>query len=62
MICLAGNNIENYYQLQFLLKDNYHYSVDEYDNLVPYERDIVVALVKDKEERKKMEAEAQKRH
>jgi hypothetical protein len=56
MIILAGNDISNYYQLLFLIKDGYHYSIEEYDNLVPFERDIIISMIKDKEERKKLEA------
>lgn len=44
------------------MKEHYHWTLDEYDSIAPYERDIIVQMIKENEEKKKQEqAELQAR-
>lgn len=42
-----------------MLKDNHHFTIHEYDMMIPYERDIYVSMLVDK--LKKEEADRMKR-
>jgi len=39
-------NLENYYRLNFALIQYHKYSLTELENLIPWERDIYVGLLK----------------
>ena len=40
-------DLENYYRLNFSLMQYHKYSLTEIENLIPWERDIYVSLLKD---------------
>lgn len=47
----------NYYQVNFQLMNNYHYSLDEVEMMIPWEREIYLTMlledIKEKTERSK---------
>jgi hypothetical protein len=47
LILLSHNNLANYYSLVFSLAQHHKYSITEIENLVPFERDIYVAMLMD---------------
>jgi len=40
-------DLENYFKLNFALMQYHKYSLTEIENLIPWERDIYVSLLKD---------------
>ena len=54
---LVHNSLSNYYQLNFSLMHHHKYSLSELENMIPFERDIYVTLLKqhleEEEERRK---------
>tara|TARA_B100001113_G_C21029158_1_gene587170 strand:+ start:841 stop:1092 length:252 start_codon:yes stop_codon:yes gene_type:complete len=52
---LSHNTLANYYELIFALVQHHKYSITEIENLIPYERDVYVAMLqaflKDEKER-----------
>ena len=52
-------NLESYYRLNFALMQYHKYSLTEIENLIPWERDIYVGLIKQhlEEERLKQQQE-----
>ena len=55
-------DLENYYKLNFALIQYHKYSLTEIENMIPWERDIYVALLKAhiEEEKLKQQQEASK--
>ena len=55
---LGHNTLANYYELIFALVQHHKYSITEIENLIPYERDIYVAMLSAhlKEEKERAEA------
>ena len=55
-------DLENYYRLNFALMQYHKYSLTEIENLMPWERDIYVELLKQhlKEEQEKQEQRQRK--
>ena len=55
-------DLENYYKLNFALIQYHKYSLTEIENMMPWERDIYVELLKQhlKEEKEKQEREQRK--
>ena len=50
-------DLENYFKLNFALMQYHKYSLTEIENMIPWERDIYVSLLKDhleEEERKQV--------
>lgn len=47
-------DLENYYQLNFSLMQYHKYSLTEIENMIPWERDIYVTLLKNHLEEEKM--------
>jgi len=43
---MSHNNLANMYQLNFALMQHHKYSLTELENLIPFERDIYVTLLK----------------
>jgi len=41
------NDLGNYYSLIFTMKKHHNYSIDEIENLIPFERDIYVNMIKE---------------
>ena len=50
-------SLANYYQLIFNLKQHHNWSIDEIENMIPWEREIYVTMLKQyiEEENRKME-------
>ncbi len=47
-------DLENYYQLNFSLIQYHKYSLTEIENLIPWERDVYVTLLKNHLEEEKL--------
>ena len=45
-LALVHMDLENYYKLNFSLMQYHKYSLTEIENLMPWERDVYVALLK----------------
>ena len=54
---LSHNNLANYYSLVFSLAQHHKYSITEIEELVPFERDIYVAMLMDHPEKEKQRNE-----
>ena len=54
-------DLENYFKLNFSLMQYHKYSLTEIENLIPWERDIYVALLKAHLEEEKLKQEQQQR-
>ena len=52
-------DLENYYRLNFALMQYHKYSLTEIENLIPWERDIYVALLQQHLEEEEEKAKAQ---
>ena len=58
-------DLENYYKLNFALMQYHKYSLTEIENMMPWERDIYLALLKDyveSENLKRQQAEGVQRY
>ena len=44
---MAHTNLESYYKINFALIQHHKYSLTEIENMMPWERDIYLALLKD---------------
>jgi len=44
-LSLSHESLENHYRTNFSLIQHHKYSLTELDNMIPYERDIYVALL-----------------
>ena len=57
LINLSHDNLANYYQVNFQLMNNYSYSLDEVESMLPWEREIYLSMliddIKEKNERAK---------
>jgi hypothetical protein len=47
-------DLENYFQLNFSLMQYHKYSLTEIENMIPWERDVYVALLKNHLEEEKL--------
>ena len=47
---MQHNDLKKYYETVFFLKHNYNYSYTEIENMMPWERDIFVDMIRSKEE------------
>jgi hypothetical protein len=45
-VALSHDSLGNFYQLNFALMQHHKYSLTELDNMIPFERDIYVTLLK----------------
>ena len=54
---MAHMNAESYYELNFSLMQYHKYSLTEIENMIPFERDIYVALLKNYLESEKLKAQ-----
>jgi hypothetical protein len=52
-------DLENYYKLNFALLQYHKYSLTEVENLIPWEREVYVALLKAHLEEEKLKAQQQ---
>ena len=55
MIALSHDSLENYYQTNFAMMQHHNYSLEELENMIPWERDIYLGLLLNyiKEEKEK---------
>jgi len=44
-VALSHNSLENYFRTNFAMMQHHNYSLLELENMVPWERDIYVALL-----------------
>jgi len=42
---LSHDNLENYYRTNFQLLNNFHYSLSELDEMIPWEREIYITML-----------------
>jgi len=47
LVCLSHDSLENYYQINFQMMQNFNYSLTELDNMMPWEREIYILLLKE---------------
>lgn len=50
------NNLMNYYEVNFSLKEYYKWNIIEIERLYPFERDIYLHLIKKENEKREEEA------
>lgn len=50
------NNTENYFRLNFAMKKHHNFSLTEIEDMLPWERDVYVSLIKEwvEEEKQRM--------
>ena len=55
---MAHTNLESYYKVNFALMQHHKYSITEIENMMPWERDVYVALLQEhlEDEEQKMKA------
>ena len=60
LICLSHINLETYYDLNFKMIQLHHWSLTEIENMLPYEREVYLALLNEhvKNENKKTRLKA----
>ena len=46
LICLSHISLASFYQLNFSLKQHHQWNLDEIENMIPWEREIYVTLLK----------------
>jgi hypothetical protein len=46
LVTLSHDNMENFYQMNFVLMHHHKYSLTELENMMPWEREIYIALLK----------------
>ena len=51
---IAREDLETFYKLNFSLMQYHKYSLTELENMMPWERDIYIALLKDHVERENL--------
>ena len=52
-------NLESYYKINFALLQNHKYSLTEVENLIPWERDIYIGMLKQHLEDEKLKQQQQ---
>lgn len=45
---MSYNSLTNYYKMSSILKMDFNYSLDEQNNILPYEREIIIAMIMDR--------------
>ena len=61
-IGLSHDSLVNHYRTNFAMMQNHKYSLTELDNMIPYEREIYIALLKEHiEEQNKKYAEQERK-
>jgi len=59
LINLSHENLANYYKMNFSLLQYHKYSLDEIENMIPFEREVYVALLIQHLEEEKQRLKAQ---
>ena len=57
---MAHTNLESYYKLNFVLIQHDKYSLTEIENMIPWEKDIYVSLLKEHIEEENLKAQQRK--
>jgi len=57
---MSHMNLEAYFRLNFALMQHHKYSLTEIENMMPWERDVYVELLKQHIEEQKLEQERQR--
>jgi len=57
---MSHMNLENYFRLNFALMQYHKYSLTEIENMMPWERDIYVALLQQHLEEEELKRKQQK--
>jgi hypothetical protein len=50
---MYSDDLASYYRMMAILNENHHITYEEYENMIPYERDIMMSLINDMNEMKK---------
>jgi hypothetical protein len=58
---LCHDNLANYYRLNFALMQYHKYSLAEIENMIPFEREVYIAMLVQFLEEEKQRIEANKR-
>ena len=56
---IAREGLESYYRINFALMQYHKYSLTELENMMPWERDIYTALLKDHIEKENLKRQQQ---
>ena len=61
---LCHDSLGNYFRVNFSLMQHYHYSLTELENMIPWEREIYLALLTQhiKEENERLKQQQAGRH
>ena len=54
---MAHENLESYYKVNFALMQHHKYSITEIENMMPWERDVYVTLLKQYIEEENLKAQ-----
>ncbi len=54
---MAHTNLESYFKVNFALMQHHKYSLTEIENMIPWEREIYVALLKQHIEEENLKAQ-----
>ena len=63
LVCLSHDNLVNHYKTNFGMMQHHNYSLTELENMMPFEREVYVALLVEhlKEEKERHEQEERQR-
>ena len=56
-LCMAHNNLESYYKINFALMQHHKYSLTELENMIPWEKEIYLALLQQYIEEENLKAQ-----
>ena len=59
---LSHDNLENHFKTNFFMMHNYNYSLTELENMIPWEREVYLALLNNWLEEEKDRHEEQERN
>lgn len=58
-MCLAHDSLMNFYRMNFELMQHHKYSLTEIENMIPFEREVYVAMLIQYLEEEKLRAQNQ---
>lgn len=61
-MALSHDSLVNYYQVNFQLIQNHHYSLEDVENMMPWEREIYLEMLVNQIKEQNKEAERQRMH
>ena len=56
---MAHTNLESYYKVNFALVQHHKYSLTEVENMIPWEREVYITLLKQHIEEEKLKQQQQ---